>query len=268
MKVVELGSGPPIVVIPGVQGRWEWMRPGIDALAERCRVITFSLCDEPCSEGSFNAESGFDCYVEQVRDALDQAGVHDAAICGVSYGGLIASAFAARYPERTRSLILIAALSPSWTPDARVRFYLRAPRLLAPVFWVRSPFVLYPEIVTAVPDLAERVRVSAAHLRRVLTHPTAPTRMSRRVELLGRARLQDRIAKITSPTLIVTGEPALDLVVPPRVTLEYTKLIPHAVVSTLSRTGHIGFVTRPHALAGVVGPFVEQHSARTQRRAG
>ena len=54
----------------------------------------------------------------------------------MSYGGLIALAFAVKYPERTRSLVLVSAISPAWTPDARVRFYLRAPRLLSPLFVV------------------------------------------------------------------------------------------------------------------------------------
>src|SRR4029077_16103657 len=45
MNIVDRGEGPPIVVIPGVQGRWEWMQTGIDALARYGRVITFSLAD-------------------------------------------------------------------------------------------------------------------------------------------------------------------------------------------------------------------------------
>ena len=41
--MLDVGSGPPVVVLPGVQGRWEWMRPAVGALAERCRVLTDSL---------------------------------------------------------------------------------------------------------------------------------------------------------------------------------------------------------------------------------
>lgn len=100
MKIVDRGGGTPVVVIPGIQGRWEWMEPAIDALAPRCRVVTYSLADEPTCGGRFDAAHGFDCYVEQVRDALDEAGLQTAAICGVSYGGLIAAAFAARYPDQ------------------------------------------------------------------------------------------------------------------------------------------------------------------------
>ena len=99
MKIIDRGGGTPIVVIPGVQGRWEWMKPAIDALAQRCRVVTFSLADEPSCGGRFDEARGFDSYVDQVRDALDAAGIDAAAICGVSYGGLIAAAFAARYPD-------------------------------------------------------------------------------------------------------------------------------------------------------------------------
>jgi pimeloyl-ACP methyl ester carboxylesterase len=145
MNIVDLGTGPPIVLVPGIQGRWEWMKPAVDALARHCRVVTFSLADEPTAGGSFDAVRGFDSYVDQIRDAMDLAGITGAVICGVSYGGLIAAAFAARHPDRTTSLALVSAVPPSWKPDQRVRFYLRSPRLLSPLFCVAS-LRLYKEI--------------------------------------------------------------------------------------------------------------------------
>ena len=80
-----------MVLVPGIQGRWEWMRPAVDALAARCRVITFSLADEPTCGWTFDEGAGFTAYVEQIRDALDARGVRAATICGVSYGGLVAA---------------------------------------------------------------------------------------------------------------------------------------------------------------------------------
>src|SRR5687768_133092 len=53
------------------------MKPGIEALATRCRVITFSLADEPTCRAAFEEATGFDCYVEQVREALNAAGLVD-----------------------------------------------------------------------------------------------------------------------------------------------------------------------------------------------
>ena len=92
MNIIDVGTGAPVVLIPGIQGRWEWMRPAVDSLAKYCRVITFSLADEPTSGASFDASAGVWSYVQQVADVLEATGVRKATICGVSYGGLIAAA--------------------------------------------------------------------------------------------------------------------------------------------------------------------------------
>jgi pimeloyl-ACP methyl ester carboxylesterase len=123
MNIIDLGTGIPVVLIPGAQGRWEWMRPSVDALAKRCRVITFSLADEPTSGASFDESAGIWSYVQQVSDVLERTGVRQATICGVSYGGLIATAFAARHPDKVSALVLMSAIPPSWRPDARQTFF-------------------------------------------------------------------------------------------------------------------------------------------------
>jgi 3-oxoadipate enol-lactonase len=266
MRIVDRGSGPPVVVIPGIQGRWEWMAPGIDALAARCRVVTYSLSDEPSCEGRFDEANGFDCYIEQVREAIDQAGIGAATICGVSYGGLIACAFAARHPERTRGLVLVSALPPSWTPDARVRFYLRAPRLLMPMFMVAS-LRMYGEIAAAHPGFRPGVREAARHGWNVLTHMFSPTRMARRVRLLDRANLA-AMAPPRVPALVITGDAALDRVVPVSVTREYLQWLPHARVATVDRTGHLGFITRPEIFRELVAPFAAAADTQGMRRIG
>jgi pimeloyl-ACP methyl ester carboxylesterase len=268
MKFVDRGGGTPVVVIPGIQGRWEWMEPAIDALAPRCRVITYSLTDEPTCGGRFDESRGFDCYVEQVREALDMAGLREAAICGVSYAGLIAAAFAARYPERVTSLILVSALPPSWRADARVRFYLRAPRLLTPLFMVAS-LRLYREIAAANGGYAQGALPAARQGWRVLTHMFSPARMARRVHLLGQFNVDSNLRDLRVPTLVTTGEPALDRVVPVHSTHEYLRLWPHARALTIERTGHLGLITRPEEFARIVVGFAESAArAPRERRVG
>ncbi len=56
----EHGSGPPLVLIPGIPGPWEYMRPAVEALAASYRVLTFSLGPE-CSIESDVARIGQDC---------------------------------------------------------------------------------------------------------------------------------------------------------------------------------------------------------------
>ena len=268
MKIIDRGGGTPIVVIPGVQGRWEWMKPTIDALAQRCRVVTFSLADEPSCGGRFDEGDGFGSYVDQVRDALDSAGIREATICGVSYGGLIAAAFAARYPTRTSSLVLVSALPAGWHPNARVKFYLRAPRLLMPLFMLAS-LRMYPEIAAAHDDVVQGILAALRHGWRVMTHMFSPSRMARRVRLLQAVDLRHECSRVTTPALIVTGEPSLDRVVPVADTHDYLRLWPQASIATLARTGHLGLITRPAVFAQMVVPFAE-HSAigSTRRRVG
>ena len=262
MNIIDRGSGEPIVVIPGVQGRWEWMEPGIDALAKRGRVLTFSLADEPSSAAAFDDATGFWNYVEQVRTALEQSGIDKAAICGVSYGGLIAGAFAARFPGRATSLILVSALPPSWRPDARVSFFLRAPWLLSPLFCLAS-VRLYREFATTRDTWWSGVGSACGAGVNVLRHMFHPGRMARRVHLLSSVfGIAADLPRVKVPTLIVTGEESLEQVVSPRLTREYLAIWPHARVETLARTGHLGIITRPDEFAALVSAFVSAHAAR------
>lgn len=264
MKIIDRGGGTPVVVIPGAQGRWEWMKPAIDALAQRCRVITFSLADEPTYGAPFDPNDGFWSYVDQVRDALDTCGIPRAAICGVSYGGLIAAAFAARHPDRTASLVLVSALPPSWKPERRVRFYLRAPRLLTPVFIVAS-LRMYREIAAATGGYAPGARAAIRHAARVVANMLSPGRMARRVRWLASVDLQQELARVRVPTLVITGEPTLDRVVPVARTREYARLWPHAQVETIEHTGHLGLITRPAHFAALVVAFAERAASETSR---
>jgi pimeloyl-ACP methyl ester carboxylesterase len=265
MNIIDRGLGHPIVVIPGIQGRWEWMKPGIDALARRARVITFSLADEPSSGADFDEAVGFWNYIEQIRKALDQSGIDKAAICGVSYGGLIAGAFAARYPARVASLILVSALPPSWTPDARVSLYLRSPWLLSPLFCLAS-VRLYREFATAQDTWWSGVTSACSAGNRVLLNMFHPGRMARRVHLLSSVvtpgRIDTELAHVKVPTMIITGEESLERVVSPRMTREYLAIWPHARVETLARTGHLGLITRPDAFATLVSGFASAYATR------
>lgn len=267
MTIVDRGSGTPLVMVPGIQGRWEWMKPAVDALAERCRILTFSLADEPSCGASFDESTGFECYVDQVRDAMDAAGLRRAAICGVSYGGLIAAAYAARYPTRVSSLVLVSALPPTWVPNRRVRFCLRAPRLLSPLFALAS-VRMYREIAAANGGYVRGIGPALDHCSNVITHLFSPARMARRVHLLAGLDVRPELARVRVPTLIVTGDAALDRVVPVAATREYARLWPHAQTVTIDRTGHLGLITRSREFARVVATFVAEAEASLVPRTG
>lgn len=254
--MVDKGTGTPIVLIPGLQGRWEWMRPTVDALAKHYRVITFSLCDERTSPFPCDPARAFDNYLDQVDLALDRAAVEQAIIAGVSYGGLIASEFAARRPRRVTGLVLASALHKTWRPDRRQQRFLRAPRLMSAVFVATAPGRMNPEVAAAIPRIGDRLRFKAIQGARVALNLASPATMARRMAWATAHQFADPHS-VKAPVLVVTGEPGLDRIVPVDVTCRYLEDLDAAQHVVLKHTGHLGSVTRPNEFADVLGRFVD-----------
>jgi pimeloyl-ACP methyl ester carboxylesterase len=112
-----------------------------------------------------------------------------------------------------------------------------------------------PEIAAALPTWAGRGHFAVSHLGRALRYPMRPTQMAAWVEAWMGADLVSDCQSIRVPTLVTTGEPALDRVVPVASSLDYLRLIPGAEHVQLARTGHLGIVTRPEAYAALVARF-------------
>jgi 3-oxoadipate enol-lactonase len=256
--MIDVGRGSPLVLIPGMQGRWEWARPTVVELAKTFRVLSFSLAGDPGSGSRIDPQLGFDTFIAQIDRALDDAGISSATICGISYGGLIAYRYATLRPERTRHLVLASALPPDYEPDRRFRFYERAPRLLFPIFMVGSALRVSPELRRALPRWRDRARGAVVQGFRVLGAPASPTRMCERMRLLEHVDFSAR-TKVAAPTLVLTGERDLDRTVPVDLTERYLDVIPNAEREWLPRTGHMGTVTRPREFARVVHEFVARH---------
>jgi pimeloyl-ACP methyl ester carboxylesterase len=259
--MIEFGSGPPLVLIPGIQGRWEYLRPAIDALARTFRVLTFPLCGERECGQTFDPSLGFDNDARQVVTILNRFGIERAAVCGVSFGGLSAIRFAATHPERTTALVLVSTPGPQWRLRPRHHLYARLPWLFGPLFLAESPFRLRREMAAAFPQRRARWRFTRGQLATLATSPLSPTRMAARAALIATTEVIDDCARVAAPTLIVTGDRALDRVVSVDSTRAYLDLIPGARHVTLERTGHLGSITRPDAFAALVREFTTQCGA-------
>ena len=265
--LVDIGSGTPLVLVPGIQGRWEWMRATVDALSRRFRVLTFNLAGEATSGQRFDATLGFDNFVVQLDRVLDEARVSGAVVCGVSYGGLIALRYAALRPERVRALALVSALPPDYEPDRTTRRYLRSPRLMAPAFCVRAVSRAWPEVRTALPTWRARATFAARQLALVARAPMTPTLMRDRVQMLHDVDFVDAARHCEAPAIVITGEPRLDRVVKVESTLRYRALLPDVQVERLERTGHLGLVLRPEDFAARIVRFLaESEGERSARR--
>ena len=262
-RFVDRGSGPAVLLIPGIQGRWQFLERTVDALAARgCRVLTFSLGRATARGAALEPARGYERDGARIDAILAEAGVETVALCGSSAGGPVAVEYAATRPERVTALILASAPGPRWTPDRPLRAQIRWPRLNSLRFLAGTRARLAPEVRAALPGRVQRIAFSLRQAITLLRAPILPSRMANRARLMEAVDLTEMSRRVQAPTLLVTGEPDLDRIVPVGQTREYLKLIPDVRSIVIERTGHVGLVTRPDRFAEVVGTFVQEAAAR------
>lgn len=253
------GSGPPLVVIPGLQGRWEWFRPALERLAESCCVTSYSLSGDLGSGFRRDPALGFENDVRQL-DAILERTRGPVALCGISYGGFVAVRYAAVRPDRVTSLVVASSPAPGWSPNPVQQMYLRRPWLNAPRFVLSSPLRLWPEIHAACGTAAASLGFMVRYGLRAAVHPMAPGLMAARIRAQQELDLSSDLGRIRAPTLVVSGEERLDRVVPVESTRQYAERIPGAKYVMIERTGHLGLMTRPEVFARIVTQFVNEHA--------
>ena len=261
MDIVDRGNGVPLVLVPGVQGRWQYMGLAIDALAKFFRVISFSLCGDRGSGCTFVESRGADNFLDQIDRVLDDRKVSHAVIAGVSFGALIALHYAAMRPRRSDGLVLVSTPGPHFQPERRHMWYTRAPRLFGPLFLAEIPFRVGQELPHTFADSRTRRHFSWGQIKTFLDAPFSLTRMAARARLIGNQAERDA-SLVAAPTLLITGERELDRVVPVDGTLEYLQAIRDARWAPIQRTGHLGYITRPDVFAAIVRDFVATLSLR------
>ena len=80
---------------------WDGWTP---ALIDRCRLVRFDMRGHGASPVPPGLEWSLDAMVDDVRAVADAAGAERFHLVGESTGGTVALAFAARHPERVRSV--------------------------------------------------------------------------------------------------------------------------------------------------------------------
>ncbi|CAN5732950.1 alpha/beta hydrolase [soil metagenome] len=251
--VERCGSGPPLVLVPGLgAGTWLWDEVA-DTLAARFTLIMPEL------RGSGRSDKPDERYTIQgfatdVIELLDRLGIASYHLLGASMGGFVAQHIAAQSPARVQRLVLAATTSGGAaqigpTGDVLTRLIRPHGRTRRERFEDAYELGFTGAFRLARRDLLDRITA----LR--LAHPQPEFAYYRQL-LAGHA--WDGVAdvrRIVAPTLICTG--AADVVVPPAngTALEATLQDARLVVFP---GAHMFFLENGAAFARAVGDFLTE----------
>lgn len=195
--------------------------------------------------------STMELLAEDVAGLMDQLGMQQAVICGLSMGGYVALAFLRKYPQRVRALILADTRPGADSTEAKANreqvARIAETQGVGVIADMQLPKLLtedtrrqHPEIVAAV-----RQMIDAA----------TPAGIAAASRGMGqRADAGDLLAQIACPTLCIVGEQ--DTLTTPEVTLAYASQIPGAEVVVIPQAAHLAVLEQPEPFLNSVRQFL------------
>jgi pimeloyl-ACP methyl ester carboxylesterase len=266
VNVIDIGTGPPVVLVHGLGGNWQNWLEVIPALVQAgYRAIAPDLPGFGHSEmpGERISIPGYGLALDGVLDALGVSG--PAAVVGNSMGGFIAAEIAISRPQRVERLVLVSAAA-LWNERMRARPLVVASK----VSRFYAPLIVSGwELIARLPRLRrEALRSAGIRNSAAISAPLAYELLSGAgkpgfidaLQALYDYRIRDRLPEIACPTLVVWG--ADDPLVPLRHAFEYEELIPHARAIVFRRTGHAPMLEQPERFNAALLEFLREDARR------
>lgn len=268
IHVLELGTGPPILMIHGLGGQMAHFDYGLaKRLSEDHRVV---LIDRPGSGYSSRARGASARLRDQaavVAHAMERLGLEQPLVVGHSLGGAVALALALDHPQRVGGLALIAPLAYPVETAAEVLhvFAIGAPAVRSVVAWtvatplsIRNGPATLKEVFAPDPAPADFPTRGGGllGLRPAAFRNTSQDLMEAGLDLPG---MVARYGELAVPVSVLYGRD--DRILDPTIHgARLEELVPHAEL-TLVPGGHMLPVTIPEETA----QFVRRAESRIKK---
>lgn len=109
---VQQGDGPPVVFVHGMILSASMWQPQLDALADSFTTIAYDVRGHGRTGGSDRERYSVDLFAADLDALVTALSLDRPVICGLSTGGCIAQAYAARHPDRLSGLVLADTFAP------------------------------------------------------------------------------------------------------------------------------------------------------------
>ncbi len=263
LNYVELGSGPAVVLIHGLGGRWTNWLENIPQLAREHHVIALDLPGFGHSELPSQPIS-MAGYGRIVIELCATLGLERPTLIGNSMGGVIAVHAALAAPEAVRALVLASPAILSSEHERGRPWPLLAPVVAPLARWLGAN----ADAVARRPRARRRIfRLTRLVMRADLLSPPIVAELVRGAgspgfrfalrSLLGDS-LRPRLQELRCPTLLVWG--SHDRLVTAGDAGELCELIPDCRAVVLDDCGHLAMLEHADRFNELVEEFLREHS--------
>lgn len=243
----EWGDGPPLVLIPGLAGGFELLGPMARILSEDFRVISYQLRGEE-DPFALRQQFGLSELVDDLQELLEALQLECPLLMGVSFGGLLALKYAARFPYRLSKLIL---------QGVGAKYERSLVQRIAGEVLSNYPLPTDNSFVNQFFNLlfGGKYKKQGALFQFVTKQcwQTDQSVMAHRFNLVEDFDLEQELTRIQAPTLILNGE--RDLLVSPKSLAALEKGLSQSTAVELPHCGHLAFATHPYRVVKEVRAF-------------
>jgi pimeloyl-ACP methyl ester carboxylesterase len=229
-------DAPAVVMLHGFGASLHTWEVWAQALSASHRVIRLDLPGNGLSEPDPANDYTDARSIELVLALMDQRGVARASIVGHSIGGRIAWTLAARHPERTERLVLVAPDGFA-SPGFEYGKAAEVPTLLGAMRYVMPRAVLRMNLAPAYADPAFLTDELTTRYHDLMLAPGGRDAMLKRLQQTVLTDPRPRLATITAPTLLVWGE--ADAMIPVANAQAYLGAVKGSRLVTLPGVGHL-----------------------------
>lgn len=228
------GEGYPLLMIMGLSANADWWSPELlDSLAENFKVITF---DNRGSGRSSKAGGPYsiDLFVEDTIGLMDELGIEQAHVAGVSMGGMVAQKMILDHTSRVNRLVLCvtsvggteAVIDPAVAAEL-----VKVSQLSGDELEEQTVNILFPEhFIRNHPQAVEQFRA------RYRQHPIPFDCYMHQLGAIMNFSTFTRLGEIKAPVLVVTGSE--DILIPPENSKILADNIDGAKLVVIEGAGH------------------------------
>ena len=270
------GKGEPVVLVSGGPGDSHAVfHPFFSRLADRNRIVYYDAFGVGLSDRAASpSEYRFARDVENLEGLRKALGLGPITVLGQSYGGMVAQAYALKYPESVKRLILIGTFHSGAMWQTNNDNCNREIRNQYPDVWeklealrargVRSSAPEHQELYYGVPlglfyfhDAAKAARLPKDPSNTEVYYSIAGADADFEIggDIAGLDFRPD-LGKLHIPVLVIAGR--YDRVSMPRYAAEFKSLIPGARFAIFEKSGHFPYMEEPDETLDVLRDFLRR----------